>query len=211
MGGLATSGGYYVSANADQIFAERTTLTGNIGVLMERFNYTELGRKVGVADATIVSDGADYKTVGSPFQPETPEARAYLTSLANGMFATFKDVVKQGRGPQLAAMKQTLDGVCNGKVYTADEAIKLGLVDQTGYLDDAVAFAAQRAGVKSPTVVRYERPLTFASLLGAKSPVGGAAKAEAVVVEFAGAKLAVSREALYELSTPRPLMLWTGR
>ena len=73
MGGMATSGGYYVSCAGDYIFAEPTTLTGNIGVVLQRFNFSGLMQKYGVEDNSITPAEAKYKYVESPFRPETPK------------------------------------------------------------------------------------------------------------------------------------------
>jgi protease-4 len=156
MKSMATSGGYYVACAGDRIFAEPTTLTGNIGVLMPRFNFSGLMDKYGVKETTVVATGADFKHVGSPFQPDTPEGEAYLRGHIDQAFDRFKAVVSAGRGANI-----TGKNVFNGKVFTAAEAKSLGLVDQVGYPDDAYAFAAGTSGAQ---VVRYREPSP--SLLG---------------------------------------------
>jgi protease-4 len=172
MKSMATSGGYYVACAADRIFAEPTTMTGNIGVLMPRFNFAELMDKYGVKETTVVATGADFKHVGSPFQPDTPAVEAYLRGQIDQAFARFKQVVSTGRGAAI-----TGKDVFNGKVFTAAEALSLGLVDQVGYPDDAYAFAAGTTGAQ---VVRYREPsqglfgLLFGGGGAAASPVGPA-------------------------------------
>src|ERR1700733_7434575 len=133
MGSFATSGGYYVSCAADQIVAQRTTWTGNIGVLFPRYDLSKLLDKVGVADETIAPESTPYKTAGDPTRPMTPDERKYWLDLVDDAFATFKDVIKTGRGERLT---QSLDAIANGKAYTAGEAKKLGLIDQIGYRAD---------------------------------------------------------------------------
>ena len=160
MRSMATSGGYYVACGGDYIFAEQTTLTGNIGVLMSRFNFSELMAKHGIQESTIVSTGADFKNVGSPFSPETDEGKAYLKGIVDDAFNRFKQVVTAGRGANISGKD-----IFNGKVFTASEAVKDGLVDKLGYPDDAYAYAATKlASLSNPQVVRFREPT--AGLLG---------------------------------------------
>jgi protease-4 len=204
MGAMATSGGYYISCAADEILAERTTLTGNIGVLMERFNLTKLAEKWGVEETTLHSTGSDFKTVGSMFREETPEETAYLLGLVNDFYATFKQVVKDGRGAKLTAPMET---IANGKVYTAAEAEKMGLIDGLGYKPDAYASAATLAGLSKPHVVRYEQIPSLMSLFGASSSLGGASKA----VNINGVNLNIDGKLLDQFATPRAMYLWKGQ
>ncbi len=111
MGGLATSGGFYAACAGDHLFAEETTLTGNIGVLMPTYNFSKLMDKYGVEDQTIVSTGAIYKDAGSPTSPQTEKDRAYLQNIADTLFARFKKVVVTGRGPNL---KGSIDTIADG-------------------------------------------------------------------------------------------------
>lgn len=196
-GGLATSGGYYISAAGDKVFASRTTLTGNIGVIMQRFNVSKLMEKYGIEDATIISSGADFKDAGSMFKPEDPKERAYLQSLMDSAFVIFKQVVKDGRG---AALTQSIDTIANGKVYTAAEAKQLGLVDGTGGHDEAVAYLKTLPGLASLHLVKLEEPPSLASLFGVKSNLSGS-----------DAKLEISRSLLESVVAPRPLYLWRGQ
>jgi protease-4 len=154
MGSLATSGGYYVSAGADHIVASPTTITGNIGVLMSRYNLSGMAQKLGVEDATIHSTGADFKDAGSMLRPETPEERAYFLGLIDDAFVQFKTVITNGRGPKLT---DSIDRIANGKAYSAKEALRLGLIDQVGYPGDAYAKAEGLAGGSGMRVIRYER------------------------------------------------------
>lgn len=154
MRSMATSGGYYVSCAGDYIFAEQTTLTGNIGVLMSRFNVSELMQKHGVTESTIVATGADFKNAGSPFAPETEEGKAYLKSIVDDAFNRFKSVVTAGRGTAISGKD-----IFNGKVFPAGDALKLGLVDAIGYPQDAYDHAATKvATLTKPQVVRFREP-----------------------------------------------------
>ena len=154
MRSMAASGGYYASCAADYVFAEETTLTGNIGVLMTGFNVSELMEKHGVRETTIVSSGADFKNVGSPFSPETPQGKQYLQTIADQAAARFHAVVKAGRGSKIDGKN-----VFNAQLFNGPDAVKLGLVDKVGYPDEAYAYAAKSAGLSSYVVVRYSEPM----------------------------------------------------
>lgn len=208
MGGLATSGGYYVACGADYIFAEPTTWTADIGVLIPRFNVSEFLARYGVKETTIVSTGADYKNLGSMFQPEDPKAQAYLQSLADSAFDRFKQVVSEGRHGKLPA--DTTD-IFNGKVYTADEALKLGLIDKIGYQNDAYDYARTAANVSAARVERYQPPTTLERLLGADSlsNIFGA-KAQAARGDVIIDGVSVDLRRLADLIAPRPMYLWRG-
>jgi protease-4 len=202
MGSLATSGGYYVSSAGDYLFAEETTDTGNIGVLMPGFNFSKLLNSYGITDQTTVSSGTPYKEVGSPFIPPTQMGSEYLQHLVDGAFDRFKEVVKAGRG---ARLRQSIDTIANGKVYLAKEAQTLGLVDDIGYLTDATQYAATAAKLSSPQVVRYEEPtgLLKSLLLGstAVSPAQSRGGPGSVEVNLNGSTLD-------RLLSPRMMYLW---
>jgi signal peptide peptidase SppA len=166
MGSLATSGGYYAAVAADYLVAEPATLTVNVGVYSENLNVAGLLQKYGVEDTTIRSDGTPYKTAGSPLHRPTTQEVAYLQAMVDSFNQRFRQVVTTGRQGLLKAGVET---VCNGKAYNADEALSLGAIDQVGYLDDAWKYAAKKAGLTRPQVVRFEPPSTLAELLGGGS------------------------------------------
>jgi protease-4 len=205
MASLATSGGYYAACGADYVVAQPTTFTGNIGVLMPRYNFSKLMEKYGVEETTIVSSGAKFKNAGSSFRPESPEETAYMQQLADSAFVQFKKVVTQGRSSKL---KGKIDEIANGKVYTAEVALGLGLIDQVGYLQDAQSVAQTQAGLSNPTIVRYQEdpPSLLKVLLSSNStgPAQGNGAPGTVNVTL-DARL------LTELTTPRPMYLWRGQ
>lgn len=198
-GGIATSGGYYISAAADRVFANRTTWTGNIGVIMQRFNVSKVMEKYGIEDATLVSSGAKFKDAGSMFKPENAEQREYLQSLMDQAFATFKQVIVAGRG---AALKKPIDEIANGKVYTADEALALGLIDGTGGRDDAINWLKNSHSLTGMELIRLDETPTLGSLLGLSSKLTGAGAGTT--------KLELDASVLEPFLTPRPLYLWRG-
>lgn len=200
MGSLAASGGYYVACAADYVFAQPTTMTGNIGVLFPRYNVSRLADKWGIEETTLESTGADYKNAGSMFQPEDPKDIAYFQAIIDKSFTQFKNVVKDGRGNKLT---KPLDEIANGQIYLGPDAKQLGLVDQIGYLSDAYGHAAQ--GLKKPQVVRYQNPPSLFEALAAKSNVGAVSASAG-----GGVNVQLDWQKLQELTTPRMLYLWRG-
>jgi protease-4 len=209
MGSLATSGGYYAACAGDHIFAQQTTLTGNIGVLMPRFNFAKLMDKWGIEENTIVSEGAKFKNAGSNFSPDKPEDTKYLQGIADSMFTRFKDVVKTGRSAQLKSVNLKIEQVADGRAFTANEAKSMGLVDSIGYLGDAIAHAKTAAGLSNPHVFRYSNPPTLLDLFGANSSVAPSRANGGMTVN--GVNINVDRKLLDELAAPRVLYLWRGQ
>jgi protease-4 len=150
--GTATSGGYYVAMAADRVIANPTTVTGSIGVLFSGINVAGLMHKLGIEDQTLTS--GKYKDAGSPLRAMTPVERDHIQSVLDDFHARFKAVVNQGR-PKLSA--EQVDALAEGAIYSADQALENGLVDAIGYLEQAVAEAERRAGLKDSRVITYHR------------------------------------------------------
>ena len=168
MGGVAASGGYYVSAPAHAILAEPSTWTGSIGVIIEFPQVAELLDKLGVGFETITT-GA-WKDAGSPFRPMTDAERDRWRNVADQAYQRFARVVAQGRKLPLPEVIEA----ANGKVYTADEAVELGLVNAIGYLDDAIVEARERAQLTDSRVIRYAKPMDLREILiGLTAPKPG--------------------------------------
>jgi protease-4 len=209
MAGLAASGGYYVACPADYIFAQPTTLTGNIGVLMPQYNVHELFEKWGIKETTVESSGTPFKNAGSMFRAEKPEDRAYIQDIADKAFAQFKDVVAKGRQNKL---KKPLAEVANGKIYMAADAAALGLIDKVGYLSDAYDHAATQAKLNKRTIVKYHDPPNFLdSLMSGKANLAGAAGAAGAGHSIQINGVNIDAGDLRELMTPRLMYLWRGQ
>ncbi|HEY9712759.1 MAG TPA: signal peptide peptidase SppA [Chroococcales cyanobacterium] len=133
MGDLAASGGYYISSAADKIVCEPGTLTGSIGVIMNLMNFKGLADKVGV-QPEVVKSGA-FKDIANPMRPMTPEERKILQDLVMDAYGQFVGQVADGRKMKLDVVKKLADG----RVYSGAQAIKLGLVDELGGYDEAIA------------------------------------------------------------------------
>jgi protease IV len=165
---VGASGGYYAALAADQIFAHPTTITGSIGVIMLTVNAQGLLEKVGVTPLAIKS--GPLKDAGSPFRGLTDEERAVFQSVIDDMYGRFVRLVAESRKIPEARVRAFADG----RIYTAEQARALGLVDRIGYLDEAVAAARQAASLTQARVVMYHRPREYRANLYSSSPPAGA-------------------------------------
>jgi len=152
LNGLSTSGAYYLAMAADRVVAHPAAVTGSIGVIMPGISFEGLMDKYGVADQTLTS--GPFKDTGSMFRDMRPDERAQMQSVIDDLYARFTSVVAQGR-PGLDPAK--IRALADGRVYSAQQALNAGLVDEIGYLDDAVRGLQQRAGVSETRVVVYHR------------------------------------------------------
>jgi len=149
MGNLAASGGYYISAPADRIYAEPGTLTGSIGVIFMHFNVRGLMEWARVDETTFKS--GKFKDTLSPFRPVTDTDREEIQGLSDDVYGQFIDAVAKGRGLPEAKVRE----IAEGRIYTGRKAKELKLVDELGGLDDAVASAWQLAGQSGEPRVQY--------------------------------------------------------
>ncbi len=150
---VAASGGYYLSCAADEIIAQRTSVTGSIGVIMQMFNFSGSMAKLGMTADAITS--GPHKDTGTPFRPMRQEERDLFQKLVDGFYEQFVDAVATGR-PKLT--KDQVRTLADGRVYSAEQALAAGLVDRIGTLHDAITVAKQRANITSAHTVAYRRP-----------------------------------------------------
>src|SRR5215468_8838771 len=143
---VAASGGYYAALAADTIVATPTTVTGSIGVVMLTVNAHGLMEKIGVAPLAIKS-GA-MKDAGSPFRALTPDERAVFQGVIDDMFDRFVKLIVQSR----KIPEERVRSFADGRIYTANQALALGLVDRVAYLDEVVGMARKAAGVNEARV-----------------------------------------------------------
>ncbi len=162
---VAASGGYYLACASDEIIAQKTTVTGSIGVIMQMVELTGTMSKLGIRTDAITS--GPMKDAGSPFREMTPAERAYFQSMVDGFYAAFVDVVCQGR-PGLT--REQVLTLADGRVYLANEALEAGLIDRIGTIHDAIDCAKSRAGIKRAKVVAYHRADDWTPNVYAKSP-----------------------------------------
>lgn len=205
MGSVAASGGYYVSASAHEILAEPTTVTGSIGVIMAWPVMRGTLEKIGVEPIVLKSTHADtWKDEGSWIDKPTALHRKHLQKLLDDIQEKFETIVRNGRGARLKTRTAGLDSAegdvryteiepLNGKVYLADEALELGLIDRIGYLSDAADRAAKLAKLDDPKILRYQirRGLLTELLQGNSAP-----------------RFDLSIKTLDEFQTPRILLMW---
>lgn len=210
MGGMATSGGYYVSCASQYIFAQPTTLTGNIGVILPRYNFSKLAQAYGVEESTITAPVNGFKNAGSPFSPATEKDTKYLQGLIDNAYGKFKKVVSDGRKGKLNGK---IDQIADGAVYPADQALALGLVDELGYANDAYDKAAQLANLTNKHVVKYSKQQGLLDLLGGMEGKNNlsTAKAGNGNVTINGVNVNIDAAMLDEISRPRLMYLWRGQ
>jgi protease-4 len=192
MQGVAASGGYYTSVACEKIIAEPTTITGSIGVISWYFVVQELlEEKLGVLPVTVKS--GQKKDWPSSFRQPAPEELQYMQDkLITPAFERFVEVVIEGR-------KESLDPadvrrLADGGIYGAQEALNEKLIDQIGYLDEAIGVVKSLAGIDKAQVVEYRKAFTFADFLSYRKPN---------LLNF-------DRTKLYELGTPQILYLWSA-
>ncbi|MFC5558300.1 signal peptide peptidase SppA [Ureibacillus thermophilus] len=163
MGSMAASGGYYISAPADKIFAHRETITGSIGVIMQSYNYSELADKLGIEFETIKS--GEHKDMFNGTRPATDEEKAMLQEMINESYEEFVDVVEQGRGMSEADVKKIADG----RILSGSQAMRAGLVDELGSLEEAIQSLREDYGLEDAELFEYDRDFgTFTSLFMSK-------------------------------------------
>jgi protease-4 len=148
MGDVAASGGYYVAAAADTIFANPATLTGSIGVRMGWINFKDLLEKYGVKGVTIKA--GKYKDMGSPFRDLTKEEEKIFTRSVDNIHNQFIRYVASGRKMKIEAVRK----LATGEIFTGEQALSNGLVDRIGGYEDALSFAARKAKLKGDPEVR---------------------------------------------------------
>ena len=160
LGAVAASGGYYVAAAADRIYANPGTLTGSIGVVMQMANLEGLLKKVGV-EYVVVKAGA-YKDVGNFARTMSPEERKMLQALLDDVYSQFVDAVAEGRGLE---RKEVL-AFAEGRIYSGQQALALKMVDEMGGFEDAVEAAGKLANIPGrPKLVYPRKKFSFKDLL----------------------------------------------
>jgi len=188
MADVAASGGYYVACPADVIFANPATITGSIGVIFETLNFYEFMEKYGLGSETIKS--GKYKDTGSPFRPMRPDERALLKETLMGVYDQFVRDVAQARGMDEANVKKLADG----RIYTGEQALAAGLIDELGNFYDAVDEAAKQGGIEGRPKLKQ---------FGAGSPWSGffGTLAQALAHEM---KPKLMQQLSHSLTTPQP-------
>ncbi|CVK18690.1 signal peptide peptidase SppA [Sporomusa sphaeroides] len=166
MGDMAASGGYWLAACTDKIYANPATITGSLGVYMPYSNWEELYQKIGVRQEKIKS--GPHKDILSPDRPLTAEERAIIQVMVDDMYNQFVEVIAEGRGLEPDRVRQLADG----RIYTGRQAKELGLVDELGNMYDAIDGTAAMVGIAGkPEIVEYGKMNALEMLLGAQSTI----------------------------------------
>jgi protease IV len=192
---LGASGGYYVAVASDKIVAQPTTVTGSIGVIMLSVNVKGLMEKIGVTGTPIKS--GEFKDMGSPLRPMTDEEKKLFQGIIDQMYDRFVSVVADGRKN---LTEKQVRKAADGRVYTAKQALDLGLVDQIGYLEDAVDVAKTEAGLSEARVVTYVRPGSYRDNIYSQFPRGGSPTVNLVNLDL---------HSLVQPGVPRFMYLWS--
>lgn len=169
MGNVAASGGYYISSGSDLIFAEPSTITGSIGVVGMKFAMGEVMNKVGITTHEMKrGEHADLYNTTRPF---SKVERQMIRRSMLDVYGTFKKRITDGRGDRIVGDLEKLAG---GRVYSGIDALRIGLVDEMGGLNDAIAKAAEMAEMEAPKAIMFPEPKSaFDSLFGADEDGSG--------------------------------------
>lgn len=163
MGSYAASGGYWISAYSDRIYAEPTTITGSIGVVGIHFDVKRLANDLGITfDGVKTGKYADIFTIS---RPKTAGELAIFQGMVEWIYGEFINKVAEGRKLDAEEVRK----IAGGRVWSGREAVKLGLVDELGGLDAAIAHAAEAAalGENDYDLVEFPQSQTFAEMLTA--------------------------------------------
>ena len=160
IGEVGASGAYYVASGSDHIMADRDSLTGSIGVIMEVPHYYELMDEVGV-NVTVIKAG-DSKDIGSPYRPMTEGEEDELQGIADKIYQDFVGDVALNRNLEYGYV----ENLSQGQIYLGSEAKNLGLIDENGGFDEALAKAASLGKIKGkPSVKKREERVGLLDIL----------------------------------------------
>lgn len=149
MGAIAASGGYYAASAAERIVANPGTITGSIGVVVEFVNAEELLSKIGLKGYVVKS--GRFKDTGSPFRGMEKDERELVQAVIDDVNAQFIDAVASGRN----LPREKVAAIADGRILTGSQALKNGLVDELGSLEDAINLGARLAGIEGKPRVIY--------------------------------------------------------
>lgn len=156
MGSVCASGGYYIASTGDKVFANPSTITGSIGVIMQQTVVEDLMKKIGV-EANTIKTGA-LKDTGTPFRKMRDDERKYLQGVIDSIYEQFVNDVAEGRKIPIEKVKQLADG----RIYTGLQAKEAGLVDSIGTFYDVVDDMKKVLNIKGkPSLVYGKRPFSL--------------------------------------------------
>ncbi len=165
MGSVAASGGYYIASPATKIIANPGTLTGSIGVIMEIPNISGLMDKLGIKTEVVKS--GRHKDIASIFRGIGKEEREILQGVLDNVHGQFIKAVAEGR----KMLPSEVEKIADGRVFTGEQALKVGLIDELGNLEDAVQAAAKLSGIKGePAIVSKKERFSLIDLIRERVP-----------------------------------------
>lgn len=193
MGNMAASGGYYVAAPADKIFAEASTLTGSIGVIMQSMNFAGLAEKYGIEFNTIKS--GKHKDIMSPTREMTKDEEDIMQSMIDEMYDEFVDVIVEGRDLSEKHVREVGDG----RIYTGKQAVEVDLVDEVGSFEDALTQLQVDNNLENARVIQYDAEFSYwmQFLMSAQNIVSGESDELNTIIEL-----------IYESDQPRAMYLY---
>ena len=164
---LAASGGYYVAMGGGpqaRIFAEQTTWTGSIGVILPHYDVSELATKMGVKSESLTT--GEFKDSLSPFKPLSENDRALWKDIIDQSYEQFLAIIDENRDTLNADQVKAL---ATGRIFTARDALANGMIDQIGYEEDSLEALKKQLGLSSVRVVKYHHPTGLAEILTGNS------------------------------------------
>lgn len=165
MGSVAASGGYYIASPASRILANPGTLTGSIGVIMEIPNVEGLMNKLGIKTEVVKS--GRHKDIASVFRGIQKEDREILQNVLDNVHEQFIIAVAEGR----KMLREDVKRIADGRIFTGEQALKAGLIDELGNLQDTLKVAAKLSGIKGePVIISKEERFSLIHFLKGKMP-----------------------------------------
>jgi protease IV len=189
------SGGYYIACASDKIVAHPTAVTGSIGVIIFSLGFDGLFHKIGM-ESRVVKSGP-LKDMGNPFDTFSEEEKAVFQNVVDKMYERFLDIVQQSRKID----REKLRKIADGRIYLGTEAVENGLIDRTGYIDDAINLAMTEARITNANVILYtdsrQKELNVYSNNLMKAP-----ELRSPVPDV---------QSMMDLSRPRIMYMWMGQ
>ncbi|MDP2646124.1 MAG: signal peptide peptidase SppA [Desulfobacterales bacterium] len=158
LGSVAASGGLYIAVGADGIVANPGTVTGSIGVIIGYANFQQLLEKIGLVPVVVKS--GPYKDIGSPTRKMSEDEKKILQDFVDSVHRQFISAIAEGRNLQLAKV----EAIADGRIFSGEVAMQLGLVDRIGNLEDAIEWAGRMGGIKGKITALYPREKRFSFL-----------------------------------------------
>ncbi|WP_404404318.1 signal peptide peptidase SppA [Jeotgalibacillus malaysiensis] len=191
MGAQATSGGYYVAAPADKIYASRETMTGSLGVILQSINFGELADNYGVEFVTVTS--GEFKDMLNPAEEVREEDLEIVRSILNDSYDGFVDVIANGRD----LPEDRVRDIADGRIYNGVQALELDLIDEFGYEEDVISAIKADLELENASVIHYGMPNDWSSLLSLQ-----------VQKTFGGLEGQILSEVMSHTGGPRPMYLY---